>query len=148
MITKTRVILQGQDIVDQLNADIPEKINPEISTAENILQLVGLVLLLVVILVAAYYTSKMIGGVKLGQMKNSNFNVIDTYRISQNKALQIVKVGNKYLLISIGKDTINYITELEESEVLIRDDFNKEKQSFKQLLDKLQLMDKRKNSKG
>lgn len=148
MIIKTGVILQGQDIVDQLNADIPDKISPKISTTDNILQLIGLVLLLIVILVAAYYTSKFIGGVKLGQMNTSNFKVIDSYRIGPNKALQIVKVGNKYLLISIGKDSINYITELEESEIQIRDGFNKEKQSFKQLLDKLQLMDKRKNSKG
>jgi flagellar protein FliO/FliZ len=106
---------------------------------DNALQLVGLVVLLIVILIATYYTTKFVGGIKLGQLKNSNFIVIDTYHISQNKALQIVKVANKYIVIAIGKDTINFITELDESEVLIRDMNNKDKLQFKQILEKLKI---------
>mgnify|MGYP000932161465 CR=1 FL=1 len=107
------------------------------SSAENAWQLIGMVILLVVILVAAYYTSRFVGGYKLGQMRTSNFKVIDTYRIGQNKALQIVKAGNKYILISVGKDTVNFITELEESEIHTKDDSAKEKQSFGKILEKL-----------
>ncbi len=104
---------------------------------DSIWQLVGLVVILIIILVAAYYTSRFIGGIKLGQMKKSNFQVIDTYRVTANKALQLIKVGNKYLVISIGKDEINFITELEETEVIIRENNQGETQSFKQILDKL-----------
>ncbi len=107
------------------------------STYDSILQLVGLVFLLIIILVAAYYTSRLIGGIKLGQMKKSNFQVIDSYRVTPNKALQIVKIGNKYVVVAIGKDNINFITELDESEVIIRESQQGEKQSFKQILDKL-----------
>lgn len=140
MLGKTIVILQGSsDILDSINSEIPEKTNPGISTTDNVLQLVGLVVLLIIILVAAYYTSKFVGGIKLGQMSTSNFKVIDTYRISPNKLLQIVKIGNKFIVISIGKDTINYITELDEAEVLIKDFNNREKQSFKQVLEKLKI---------
>jgi flagellar protein FliO/FliZ len=108
-----------------------------VSTMDSFLQLVGLVVLLVVILFAAYYTSKFVGGIKLGQMKNSNFQVIDAYRISPNKVIQIVKIANKYIVIAIGKDTVNYITELDEAEVYIRETHTGEKQSFKQTLEKL-----------
>ncbi|MDF2485055.1 MAG: hypothetical protein K0R46_1223 [Herbinix sp.] len=108
-----------------------------VSTYDNLWQLVGLVLLLIIILIAAYYTSRFIGGIKLGQMKKSNFQVIDSYRVTPNKALQIVKIGNKYVVIAIGKDDITYITELEESEVMIREIHQSDKQSFKQILDKL-----------
>ena len=107
------------------------------SSYDSILQLVGLVFLLIIILVAAYYTSKFIGGIKLGQMKKSNFQVIDSYRVTPNKVLQIVKIGNKYVVVAIGKDNINFITELDESEVIIRESQQGEKQSFKQILDKL-----------
>jgi flagellar protein FliO/FliZ len=107
------------------------------SSYDSPLQLVGLVFLLIIILVAAYYTSKFIGGIKLGQMRKSNFQVIDSYRVTPNKALQIVKIGNKYVVISIGKDDINFITELDEAEVIIRESQKGEKQSFKQIFDKL-----------
>lgn len=107
------------------------------SSYDSVWQLVSLVLILVIILVAAYYTSRFIGGMKLGQMKKSNFQVIDSYRVTPNKALQIVKIGNKYVVISIGKDNISYITELDESEVVIKEPYQGGKQSFKQILDKL-----------
>lgn len=108
-----------------------------ISYSNSIYELIGLVFVLVLILVAAYYTSKFVGRMTMGQFKNSNFKVIDTYRISPNKFLQIVKIANKYVVISVGKDTINYITELDESEVLIKDVYAKEDINFKQILEKL-----------
>ena len=109
------------------------------STGDSFLQLVGLVFLLIVILIATYYTTRFIGGFKQGQLKNSNFKVIDAYRVSPNKVVQIVKIGNKYIVLGIGKDTINYITELEEAEVIIREVHAGEKISFKQTLEKLRI---------
>jgi len=139
MLGKTIVLLLNTNILDELDSKVPEDVSKTMTTTDNVLQLVGLVLLLIVILVAAYYTSKFVGGIKLGQIKNSNFKVIDTYRISPNKLLQIVKIGNKFIVISIGKDTINFITELDETEVLIKDFNNSEKQSFKQVFEKLKI---------
>ena len=122
--------------LEKVNKQVSEVPPDKFTTSDNLVQLLGLVLLLIIILAAAYYTSKFIGKFKLGQLKNSNFTVIDTYRISPNKMLQIVKVGNKYLVISISKDIVNYITELEESEVQLREAGTKEKQNFKQILEK------------
>lgn len=118
-------------------AKAAEGASRSVSTWDSFIQLVGLLILLIVILAAAYYTSRFVGGLKLGQMKNSNFTVIDAYRISPNKVIQIVKIANKYIVIAIGKDTINYITELDETEVFIRETHTGEKQSFKQTLEKL-----------
>lgn len=108
-----------------------------LSYSNSIYELIGLIFVLVLILVAAYYTSKFVGKLTMGQLKNSNFKVIDTYRISPNKFIQIVKIANKFVVISVGKDTINFITELEESEVLIKDGYAKEDMNFKQILEKL-----------
>lgn len=120
-----------------ITENVVDGVTRSTTTWDSFMQLVGLVFLLIIILIAAYYTSKFIAGIKLGQMKESNFKVIDSYRISPNKVMQIVKVGNKYLVIAIGKDTINFITELEEAEVFIREFKTGEKLDFKQILDKL-----------
>lgn len=134
------VILQGlqeNDILKQLNDKVSEvQQKGTTSTFDNALQFIGLVLLLIVIIVAAYYTSRFAGAIKLGQLKDSNFKVIDTYRISPNKALQIVQVGNKYIVIAISKDTVSFITELEEQEIKFPVD-KTESINFKQILDRV-----------
>lgn len=152
MKERTMVILQS--ILEGLKntptpsatSDVSQKVAGGVTstggTQDSFVQLLGLVFLLIIILIATYYTSKFVGGVKLGQMKNSNFQVIDTYRVTQNKLIQIVKIANKYVVIAIGKDTINYITELDEAEVYIRDMKAGDKTSFQQTLEKLRKINK------
>ena len=141
---KTMVLLSGKkDILSELKEgttptpsvdDVVSSVGT--SSTGSLWQLLGLVFLLIIILVAAYYTSKFIANFKMGQLKKSNFQVIDSYRISANKLLQIIKVGNKFLVIAVGKDTITLLTELEESEVMIREFHQGDRQNFKQILEK------------
>ena len=93
--------------------------------------------ILIIILIAAYYTTKFVGRYKLGQLRNSNIQVIEAYRISPNKIIQIVKIANKYLVLGIGKDNISYITELDESEVITHENSEVEKQSFRQIFERI-----------
>lgn len=140
MLMKTKFILvstREEEIVEGLNKSVNESAPQSFSTTNNVLQLLGLCLLLVIILIAAYYTSKFVGRYKMGQLKDSNIQVIDAYRISTSKMLQIVKIGNKYIVIGVSKDNITYITELDEDEVLTHDTYEGEKQSFRQIFDKL-----------
>lgn len=137
MFNKAMVIILSTDLINQINEKSVKKPPTALSTGENLLQLIGLVFVLVIILAAAYFTTRFVGNYKNSQMKNSNFNVIDSYRISPNKVMQIVKVGNKYIVIAVCKDNVNYITELEETEVLIKEPDRAEKQSFKQVFEKI-----------
>ena len=141
MKVKALVLLQA--IIDKMNNTTPA---PDANMAQNavgsgsawdgIIQLIGLVILLLLVLAATYFTTRFVGNIKLGQMKNSNFKLIDAYRISPNKVIQIVKIGNRYIVLAICKDTINYITELDEEDVVERDYQTREKLSFEQLLSK------------
>lgn len=147
MTGRTIAVLEGTKLEELLNLTptptqavtdpVVKNITQNTTTWDSFMQMIGLVFLLIIILVAAYFTSKFIAGIKLGQMKNSNFTVIDSYHISPNKALQIIKVGNKYIVIAIGKDTVNYVTELDETEVFKKEFQTNEKLDFKQILDKL-----------
>ncbi|HHU70964.1 MAG TPA: flagellar biosynthetic protein FliO [Clostridiales bacterium] len=128
-------MLLKSDIVDQLNSGIAEDKVRIPSTSNSIWELIGLVLLLIVILIATYYTTKFVGRVKGNQIKTGNFELIDSYRIAPNKMLQIIKVSDKYLVIAISKDTIEFITELEEDRVTLRDEVPTNKESFKKVFD-------------
>ena len=144
MLEKTMILLQ--ETVDKANSitltptaapGMAGQVTQGRSDWDSFMQLIGLVFLLIIILIATYYTTRFVGRTKLGQLKNSNFKVIDAYKVSQNKVVQIVKIGNKYIVLGIGKDTINYITELDEAEVSIREVHTGEKMSFKQILEKM-----------
>ena len=89
------------------------------SVLDNSLQLFGLLLLFAFVLAATYLTSRFVGQFKLGQMRNRNFKVIETYKVSPNKFLQLIQVGNKYIVVSVGKDEVHFITELAEEEVIL-----------------------------
>ena len=146
MMSTMPILLGANTILDQIKDITP---TPEASAGDltnmvggssggpGFWQMTGLVFMLIIILIAAYFTSRFVANLKLGQLKKSNFQVIDTYRISTNKVLQIVKIGNKYVVLGIGKDSVNLITELEEDEVILREFPQGEKQTFRQIMDKL-----------
>ncbi|CUH92404.1 flagellar biosynthetic protein FliO [Herbinix luporum] len=139
LIKKMVVVLQStsdEEIINMINNTTSKAMPEKHSTLDNFLQLLGLCLLLVIILLAAYFTSRLVGKYKLGQLKNSNFEIIEVYRISTNKMLQLVKIGSKYVVLGISKDQITYITELEEDDVLFQEIREIDKQSFSQILQK------------
>ena len=110
-----------------------------LATAQNSIQslfeLLGLILVFVIVLVVCYYTTRFVAGRQLVQKKMGNFEVVETFAIAQNKYLQLIRMGNKYVVISVSKDTISYITELEENEVCqIQNNASVSGKSFKELL--------------
>ncbi len=92
------------------------------STLENVLQLLGLILLFIIILIATYFTTRLIGNLQSNKLKNSNFKVIESFRLSQGNHLVLIKVSSKYFVIALGKNEVNVITQLDEDEVMQNED--------------------------
>jgi len=88
-----------------------------LSSMDNFLQLLGVTALFIFVLILTYFTTKLVSGVKSTREKGSNFKVIETYKVAPNKFLQIVQIGEHYIVISVGKDDIQYITELSKEEI-------------------------------
>ncbi|ABX43061.1 flagellar biosynthetic protein FliO [Lachnoclostridium phytofermentans] len=102
------------------------------------LELIGLLLLFSFIVIGCYLTTKFVANKQLKQVKHSNFKVIDTYRITQNKFLQLVQIGTRYVVISITKENITFIAELSEDELKFKEDTEVKKEiNFKQILSEL-----------
>ena len=87
------------------------------SGADQIAHLIEVILLFAVVLVATYYTTRFIAGYEKGKLSAGNLKIIDTMRLSQNKILQIIRVGDKYLAIAVCKDSVTVLCELSEDEV-------------------------------
>jgi len=87
-------------------------------TLGNIFELIGLIIVFILILFATYYTSKWVAKNGVNMQKAGNIQVIETYRLSQTKYLQIVKTGkDRYFLISVTKDNVSLIAELDDEDI-------------------------------
>ena len=62
--------------------------------------------------------------------------LIETLRISNNKYLQIVKIGSKYLCMAVCKDTVTMLVELGEEDI-IRPESAEVNMNFQGILEKV-----------
>lgn len=118
------------------------------SVAKSALELVGMLVVFLLILVAAYYTTKWIGKNEAGFKTNGNLKIIETCRISSNMAIQIVKAGNRYLLIGVSKEQITFLTELSEEELSVTEVHPEFMTDFHSILDKVTGRDNKKTETG
>lgn len=107
------------------------------SDIQMIGRLICLLLLFVFVLFLAYIAARVAGSFQSNTInKQSNIRVIEIYRISPNKTIEIIKIGEHYVAISVCKDNVTLLTELDPSEV------NEQEKTlkpidFKQILEKM-----------
>ncbi len=88
-------------------------------TLENLFKLIGLLVVFVVIIVACYYVTKLVGTRQLTKSAKSNFKILDSYKLGPNQILAIVEVGERYFCIGITKEQISMISELNASDFVM-----------------------------
>lgn len=79
---------------------------------DSFVQFVTVLLLFLIVLFITYGVTRWISGIQKTQMLGRNMEVIDTMRISSTKYLQIVRAGDKYLVIAVCKDTVTMLAEI------------------------------------
>lgn len=80
-------------------------------------RLVGVLLIFVFVLAITYVSTRWIATYQRGMNANKNIQVLETFRITNNKYIQIVKIGKACLAIAVCKDTISVLCRLEEDEL-------------------------------
>lgn len=79
---------------------------------DGFVQLVTVLLIFVAVLWITALVTKWIAGVQKRQGMQGNIEVIETARIANNKYVQIVRVGGKYMAIAVCKDTVSLLGEV------------------------------------
>lgn len=94
------------------------------STLASFLQLLGVLVIFVLVLAITYVVTKWIGGLQQMQMSGRTLRVVDSVRIADNKCVQILKIGDVYLVVATGKDEVTMLAKLTEAEMgLTGDEF-------------------------
>lgn len=80
-------------------------------------QIFTLLILFVIVLIGAYFSTRWISNLQYQQNKGKNMQIIETLRITQTKAIQIIRIGTRYFVISVSKENINLITEIQKEDI-------------------------------
>ena len=109
------------------------------SRAEGFAQFVTAILIFLFVLVLTYFTTRFVGKFQQTRLGYRNFESIESFRITNGKYLQLVRVGSKYVVIGIGKDSVTKICELSEEDVKLLSEQPQMSDTFKDLMDKARM---------
>lgn len=106
-------------------------------SGNSLLELFTVLIIFIFVLVITYYSTKWIAGYQKGQMVNKNIEGLEAFRLSNNKYIQIIRIGDKYLAVAVCKDSVTVITELSKEQLNFSEDVTTVGgQSFKEFLQK------------
>lgn len=97
-------------------------------------QFITVLLIFVVVLGITAWTTKWIANYQKQQSVNENIQVIETTRIANNKYIQIIRAGGKYMVIAVCKDTVTLLGEIPEEQ--LKEGSPVQNFNFRELLDK------------
>lgn len=110
------------------------------SSFESFIQLISVLLIFVFVLVLTYFTTKWLAGNQTARSNNKNLHLIESINVGNNKFISIVQAGEIYLVVSINKDDIKLLAQLNKEQLtdlsfeLPNDKSNND--SFQQILNK------------
>lgn len=86
------------------------------SSLVSFLQLIGVLIIFLFVLLITYLTTKWMGGYQKAQTVGKKLQVIETARLVGNKYVQVIKAGEVYLVVAVGKDTVTMLAQLTQEQ--------------------------------
>lgn len=111
------------------------------SDVNPIAQFLTVLVIFIGVLALTYFSTRWVAGYQKNKMLSGNINVLETFKIAQNKYVQIVQIGDKVFAIAVSKDNITLLGELnEESLTFTENNIPTPGSDFKSILDKAKNM--------
>ncbi len=112
------------------------------NSVNSVLQFCTVLLIFIFVLVVTWIATKWIANFQGGRDDGANIEVIETYRLTANKYIQIIRTGEKYLAVAICKDTVTMLTEIPAGQIHLPDKPVNSMPDFKKIFEKAKTLDK------
>lgn len=107
---------------------------------ENVLKLIVAFIVFLIILIVTYMTTRWIGSYQKTQFSGKNIEYIEGMRLTNNKYIQILRIGQEYVAVAMCKDSITFLTKINREDLIFEDENHVSTQSFAALFDKVKNM--------
>lgn len=114
-----------------LTAALPDR-------TDSYVQFITVLLLFVFVLAITAFVTRWIGGYQKGRSAGANMELIESLRLSNNKYVQIVRIGRKYLAVAVCKDTVTMLSEIPEEDLNFPEGSSGSASTFRDVLAKIQ----------
>ena len=104
---------------------------------ESVIQLITVLFIFVFVLAITWISTRYIAGVQKDKYKTGNMELIETLRISNNKYMQIVRVGSKYYCMAVCKDTVTMLGEVRKEDMVFSENNVNVNMDFHKILEKV-----------
>ncbi len=109
-------------------------------SARSYAQLITVLIMFVAVLGITAWVTRWLANYQRVQNVNANIEIVETVRITANKYIQLVRVGETFMAIAVCKDTVTMLGEVPAEQLKFKDPAQS-KISFKELLEKTIKMD-------
>lgn len=106
-----------------------------VNSLSSYAQFIAVLVVFVLVLALTAFTTKWIANYQKQQNVNCNIDIIETTRLTSNKYLQIIRVGETYMAIAVCKDTVTMLCEIPQEQIKIKLS-EKQMPGFQELLNK------------
>ena len=87
------------------------------SRIDSAAQFATVLLAFVFVLALTIIGTRLVGNFQKKQSRTGNFEALEGFRLTNNKYLQLVRIGKRYYVLAIGKDEIGVVTEVDREEL-------------------------------
>lgn len=112
---------------------------------DSYLQFITVLIIFILVLAATLYVTKWMANYQKGSNSSRNIEIIDTCKISTNKYIQIIRIGDRYLSIAVSNDQVTNLGEVDPAELVPQQ--TGENLGFKEIFDKIKGEKKDNNGK-
>ena len=104
---------------------------------DSFVQFITVLFIFVLVLAVTYFVTRWIGNLGRQQGKSGNIEVIESARISPGVYVEIVRIGQRYVALSVSKDSSAFICDIPKEDIVIDDDGHASGFDFAGILDKM-----------
>lgn len=105
------------------------------NSTNSFVQFLTVFVIFILVIFLCAWTTKFVAGYQKNKMLSGNIQVLETFKIANNKYIQIVKIGDKTFAVGIGKDSVTMLTELNEESLDFSLSDGEQKGDFKSILE-------------
>ena len=87
------------------------------NAVNNFARFITLLLIFILVLVVCYYTTRFVAKSQKGLRSGGNLELMESISLGGNRYLQLVKAGGHFMVLALGKDSVQLICELQPDEV-------------------------------
>ena len=86
---------------------------------DEVIKLVAALVMFAFVLLMTYLTTRFVGNYQKQTMKGHNFDLIETYRLTNNKYIQLIRIGDEYVAVAICKDNVTMVCKVDKEGIVL-----------------------------